>query len=116
MDSCFCQPDNDQCHGHDQTTTPSIEETESEKNKYEKMFCNFLKRKCFVLFCFVFLRDSHVDNLLPTSNDADHRSTHSGELKLGLYDLTQQRLVENGGSISIGDRLFIEVKYRAGSI
>lgn len=68
------------------------------------------------MFCFVFLRDSHVDNSLPTSNDADHRSTHSGELKLGLYDLTQQRLVENGGSISIGDRLFIEVKYRAGSI
>ena len=31
---------------------------------------------------------------------------------LGLYDVNQQRLIDNGGSVFIGDRLFIEIKYR----
>lgn len=31
---------------------------------------------------------------------------------LSLYDVNQQRLVDNGGSVFIGDRLFIEIKYR----
>ena len=37
-----------------------------------------------------------------------------GDLTLGLYDINQQRLIDNGGSVVIGDRLFIEIKYRTG--
>ena len=33
---------------------------------------------------------------------------------MGLYDINQQRLIDNGGSVFIGDRLFIEIKYRTG--
>lgn len=35
-----------------------------------------------------------------------------GDLILSLYDINQQRLIDNGGSVSIGDRLFLEIKYR----
>ena len=38
------------------------------------------------------------------------------ELILGLYDINQQRLVDSGSSVFIGDRLFIEIKYRTGLI
>ncbi len=40
------------------------------------------------------------------------RTTKQGELILGLYDVNQQRLIDNGGSVFIGDRLFIEIKYQ----
>jgi hypothetical protein len=43
-----------------------------------------------------------------------NRSVQQGELMLGLYDINQQRLIDNGGSVLIGDRLFIEIKYRTG--
>ncbi|CAF1682284.1 unnamed protein product, partial [Adineta ricciae] len=43
---------------------------------------------------------------------ATGRVSKQGDLLLGLYDVNQQRLVDNGGSVSIGDRLFIEIKYR----
>ncbi len=39
-----------------------------------------------------------------------------GDLILSLYDVNQQRLVENGGSVFIGDRLFVEIKYRTSLI
>lgn len=39
MDKCFCQPNNDLCHGR--ASTPSIQETEPVKNKYESMRCFF---------------------------------------------------------------------------
>ncbi len=44
------------------------------------------------------------------------RPVKQGELILGLYDINQQRLIDNGGSVFIGDRLFIEIKYRTGFI
>ena len=44
------------------------------------------------------------------------RSSKQGELLLALYDETQQRTIENGDSVLIGDRLFIEIKYRTGLI
>jgi hypothetical protein len=47
---------------------------------------------------------------------APNRSVKQGELILGLYDINQQRLIDNGGSVLIGDRLFIEIKYRTGFI
>ncbi|CAF0966796.1 unnamed protein product, partial [Didymodactylos carnosus] len=40
-------------------------------------------------------------------------SLAKGDLALGLYDLNQQRLIENGGSVYLGDKLFIELKYKA---
>lgn len=43
-----------------------------------------------------------------------NRPVKQGELILGLYDVNQQRLIDNGGSVLIGDRLFIEIKYRTG--
>jgi hypothetical protein len=43
-----------------------------------------------------------------------HRWMKQGDLQLGVYDVNQQRLINNGGSVSIGDRLFIEIKYRTG--
>jgi hypothetical protein len=43
-----------------------------------------------------------------------NRPAKQGEIILGLYDVTQQRLIDNGGSVFIGDRLFIEIKYRSG--
>ncbi len=43
-----------------------------------------------------------------------NRPIKQGELILGLYDINQQRLIDNGGSVLIGDRLFIEIKYRTG--
>ncbi len=45
-----------------------------------------------------------------------NRPVKQGEIILGLYDINQQRLIDNGGSVFIGDRLFIEIKYRAGFI
>ena len=42
------------------------------------------------------------------------RVSHQGDLILGLYNVNQQRLIDNGGSVFIGDRLFLEIKYRAG--
>ncbi|CAF3288000.1 unnamed protein product [Rotaria socialis] len=47
-----------------------------------------------------------VTQLIPS------RNVNQGDLVLGLYDVNQQRLVDNGGSVIIGDRLFIEIKYR----
>jgi hypothetical protein len=44
------------------------------------------------------------------------RVAKQGELILGLYDVTQQRLIANGDSVVIGDRLFIEIKYRTSLI
>jgi hypothetical protein len=44
------------------------------------------------------------------------RVPQQGELILGLYDVNQQRLIDNGGSVFIGDRLFIEIKYRTSLI
>jgi hypothetical protein len=44
------------------------------------------------------------------------RLPQQGELILGLYDVNQQRLIDNGGSVFIGDRLFIEIKYRTSLI
>ncbi len=41
-----------------------------------------------------------------------NRISKQGDLTLSLYDINQQRLVDNGGSVYIGDRLFIEIKYR----
>lgn len=43
---------------------------------------------------------------------AINRMSKQGDLILTLYDVNQQRLIDNGGSVVIGDRLFIEVKYR----
>ena len=40
------------------------------------------------------------------------RIVNRGELILGLYDVNQQRLIDNGGSVFIDDRLFIEIKYQ----
>lgn len=85
MDTCFCQPNNDLCHGR--ASTPSIQETEPVKN-------------------------NHFDSPSVTPIDTDHRSVRSGELKLGLYNVNQQHFVENGGSVSIDDRLSIELEYR----
>ena len=45
-----------------------------------------------------------------------NRPMKRGDLTLGLYDINQQRLIDNGGSVVIGDRLFIEIKYRTGLI
>lgn len=45
---------------------------------------------------------------------APSQSIRQGELVLGLHDISQQRIIDNGGSVLIGDRLFIEVKYRTG--
>ncbi len=45
-----------------------------------------------------------------------NRPVKQGEVILGLYDINQQRLIDNGGSVFIGDRLFIEIKYRTGFI
>jgi len=47
--------------------------------------------------------------------EAPSRSDKQGELILSLYDISQQRLIDNGGSVFIGDRVFIEIKYRTGS-
>jgi hypothetical protein len=85
MDKCFCQTDNDLCH---ERTTPSfIPITESLKSSFSMPI---------------------VPPLSPS------RSVRQGELILGLYDINQQRLIDNGGSVFIGDRLFIEIKYRTG--
>ena len=45
-----------------------------------------------------------------------HRTSKQGDLILSLYDVNQQRLIDNGGSVLIGDRLYIEIKYRTGLI
>ncbi len=45
-----------------------------------------------------------------------NRIGKQGDLILGLYDVNQQRLIDNGGSVFIGDRLFIEIKYRTSLI
>ncbi|CAF3324834.1 unnamed protein product [Rotaria socialis] len=47
-----------------------------------------------------------VTPLLPS------RSVRQGELTLSLHDISQRRLIDNGGSVLIGDRLVIEIKYR----
>ncbi|CAF3117493.1 unnamed protein product [Rotaria sp. Silwood2] len=84
MDKCFCQIDSDLCHGR--TTLSLIPITESlEKNPFNMPI---------------------VTPLLPS------QSVRQGELILGLYDINQQRLIDNGGSVFIDDRLFIEIKYR----
>jgi len=41
-----------------------------------------------------------------------NRGPTQGDLILGFYDINQQRLIDNGGSVLIGDRLFIEIKYQ----
>ncbi len=41
-----------------------------------------------------------------------NRIGKQGELILSLYSTNQQRLIDNGGSVFIGDRLFIEIKYQ----
>ena len=48
-------------------------------------------------------------NLKPQFNP---RMANRGELILGLYNINQQRLIDNGGSVFIDDRLFIEIKYQ----
>lgn len=73
--------------------------------------------QCVVFFnkeMFSFLCNSHFDSPSVTPIDTDHRSVRSGELKLGLYNVNQQHFVENGGSVSIDDRLSIELEYRGG--
>lgn len=52
-----------------------------------------------------------VPMMTPSLTD---RSRKQGELILDVYDINQQRLVENGGSVFDGDRLFVEIKYRPG--
>lgn len=43
---------------------------------------------------------------------AINRMSKQGDLILSLYNVNQQRLIDNGGSVVIGDRLYIEIKYR----
>lgn len=45
-----------------------------------------------------------------------NRLSKQGDLILSLYDVNQQRLIDNGGSVVVGDRLYIEIKYRTGLI
>lgn len=47
---------------------------------------------------------------------AINRMSKPGDLILSLYNVNQQRLIGNGGSVLIGDRLYIEIKYRTGLI
>jgi len=41
-----------------------------------------------------------------------NRVSQQGDLVLALYNVNQQRLINNGDSVFIGDRLFVEIKYR----
>lgn len=41
-----------------------------------------------------------------------NRIGKQGDLMMSLYDINQQRLIDNGGSVLIGDRLYLEIKYR----
>ncbi len=58
------------------------------------------------------LRDHVFFSLPDVTPFAVNRVLKQGDLMLSLYDVNQQRLVDNGGSVFIGDRLFIEIKYR----
>ncbi|CAF0842607.1 unnamed protein product [Rotaria sp. Silwood1] len=51
-------------------------------------------------------------SILGVTSSSTNRIVNQGDLILGLYDVNQQRLIDNGGSVFIGDRLFIEIKYR----
>ena len=100
MDRCFCQMENDLCHGR--TTPPAMPITQPLRKKWTSTST----RKAItgeILFSVPV-----VTPVLP------NRVIKQGELQLGLYDINQQRLIDNGGSVFIGDRLFIEIKYRTG--
>ncbi len=58
------------------------------------------------------LRDDVFFSVPDVTPFAVNRVLKQGDLMLSLYDVNQQRLVDNGGSVFIGDRLFIEIKYR----
>ncbi|CAF4479095.1 unnamed protein product [Rotaria socialis] len=101
MDTCFCQLDTDLCN--ERTTLSMISTTEST----EKLYINFLFCLGALMYeltcCFSV---PIVTPLLPS------RSVRQGELTLSLHDISQRRLIDNGGSVFIGDRLVIEIKYR----
>ncbi|UJR30540.1 hypothetical protein I4U23_018070 [Adineta vaga] len=89
MDKCFCQTDSDLCNGITSSTTTTTTTT---------------------TFATQILPKNPIN--IPIVKPSSDRSSKHGELLLGLYDITQQRLIDNGDSVLIGDRLFIEIKYR----
>ncbi|CAF1086434.1 unnamed protein product [Didymodactylos carnosus] len=90
MDGCYCPADNALCN----SKTTSI--------------------KSFIIPVTPGLRKkAHNTESAITIVSAGSSSLAKGELALALYDLNQQRLIENGGSVYLGDRLFIELKYKS---
>ena len=112
MDRCFCQTDSDLCHGR--TTSTPIPMTQPIRKKYVEIFRSFLMSK--ICCCLFFSWSSPLHVPVATPAGINNRPMKQGELILGLYDVNQQRLIDNGGSVLIGDRLFIEIKYRTGLI
>ncbi|CAF0761680.1 unnamed protein product [Rotaria sordida] len=86
---------------------------EDSDNYMDKCFCQIDSDLC---------HDRTTVSLIPMTESLENipivtpllpsQSVRQGDLILGLYDITQQRLIDNGGSVFIGDRLFIEIKYR----
>lgn len=101
MDRCFCQTESDLCHGR--TTTTAAPVTQSSPKMFYSL--SFIKYYWEYFLC---LR-------IPVATAASPSQTiKQGDLQLGLYDINQQRLINNGGSVFIGDRLFLEIKYQSG--
>ncbi|UJR16143.1 hypothetical protein I4U23_003054 [Adineta vaga] len=84
MEKCFCPTDNDLCNDRPTTTTTYL----------------------------IPLTQPLRKNIAGMTPSFSGRISKQGDLLLGLYDVNQQRLIDNGGSVVIGDRLFIEIKYR----
>ncbi|CAF0930776.1 unnamed protein product [Rotaria sordida] len=86
---------------------------EDSDNYMDKCFCQIDSDLC---------HDRTTVSLIPMTESLENipivtpllpsQSVRQGDLILGLYDINQQRLIDNGGSVFIGDRLFIEIKYR----
>ncbi|CAF1091615.1 unnamed protein product [Adineta ricciae] len=92
MDKCFCQTESDLCNGI--TTSPSPSSSSSSSTTVMES------------------SSKRISINIPMAQLPPDRSSKQGELLLGLYDITQQRTIENGDSVLIGDRLFMEIKYR----
>ncbi|CAF1083716.1 unnamed protein product [Adineta steineri] len=82
MEKCFCPTDNDLCN--DKATTTYLPPITQSLRK----------------------------NIPGMTQSLTGRISKQGDLVLSLYDINQQRIIDNGGSVFIGDRLFIEIKYR----
>ncbi|CAF1332092.1 unnamed protein product [Adineta steineri] len=82
MDKCFCQTDSDLCNGI--TSSSSITSVTQPLRK-------------------------NIPIVTPLPSNQSNRR---GELILTLFDITQQHSIDNSGSVSVGNRLFIDIKYR----